>query len=307
LGEHIQQWRPNLPVIGIVAAVLVIGSILYVIFSGEDTSSAMGWQSYYAAYGEPKVDEALKQVTEKQKDSLPGRWAKLALADQELRQAVFQLGQNPKEAKATLARVEKSLKEWDGATTEPDLRTRVRMSLAKLYETQNKLEEARKYYGDIVSDKNEKDGTFSKVAARGLKRLGPGSDVHDVLAWLDKQDTSKRTKPPAGGGFDFGPPEALPERPDLSIPGEMKLGAHPPLGPDFKAPTLPGTDGPLFPKKESPDQPKGETPKTETPKSESKSPPAVPKPVKAAEKSAEPEKKPPSEEKPAAEKKSDIE
>ena len=276
LGEHIQQWRPYFPHIGIVAAVLLAGAVIYIINSGEDTSSATAWQSYYSAYGEPKVEDALKGVAEKQKNTLPGRWAKLALADQEIRQATMQIGQNPKEAKGTLARAEKTLKEAEEGTKEPDLLIRVHMSLAKVYETQNKLEEARKYYGKVAAA--DKDGTFGKAAAKALKRLEPRNDVQDVLAWLDKQDISQRAKP-TGSGFDFGPPESLPERPDLSIPGETKLGSRPSLGPDLKGPTFPGIESPLFPKGETP---MTETPKTDTPKTETKAPPAVPTPVKPA-------------------------
>ena len=110
LGEHIEQWKPHFPVIGVIAGLVLLGGIVYLIaFSGEDMSSAPSWQAYYAAYGEPKVEDALKNVAEGQKGTLAGRWAMLALADQQLRQAMQQLVQNPKLAKTTLEGAEKTL------------------------------------------------------------------------------------------------------------------------------------------------------------------------------------------------------
>jgi hypothetical protein len=320
LADHLEEWRPHFPLIGIVAGVVLVGAIIYLVaFSGEDLSSASSWQAYYAAYGEPKVEEALKNVAEKQKGTPAGRWATLAYADQQLRQATQQLVQNPKEAKTIFDRVEKSLKEAEVGASDKVLLARIHMSLAKTCESANKIEEARKYYAAVITDDGE--GTFGKAAAKALKRLDKGSDVPELIAWLGKQDST--TSPKATGNpFDFGQPEALPERPDLSIPGEMKLGGPSPLGPsplgpsplgpsplgpsplEFKGPAIPGTE---TPDKETP---KSETPKAETPKgSETKSPavptpvkPAVPTPVKPKEeKSAEPEKA--TEEKPAVEEK----
>src|SRR5258706_2029814 len=180
LGDHIQQWRPYFPVIGIGAAVLLVGSIIYIVSSGEDTSTASAWQAYYAAYGEPKAEDALKNVAEKQKDTLPGRWAKLAYADQELRLTTAKLGQDPKEAKAALSRVEKTLKEVESGATEPALLTRVRMSLAKVCESENKIKEAREYYAKVADPKNNEE-TFVKSAAKALNRLETGRGVPELL------------------------------------------------------------------------------------------------------------------------------
>jgi hypothetical protein len=313
LADHLEEWRPHFPLIGIVAGVILVGAIIYLVaFSGEDTSSAPAWHDYYAAYGEPKVEEAMKNVAEKQKGTPAGRWATLAYADQQLRQATQQLVQNPKEAKTILDRVEKSLKEAEAGASDKTLLARVHMSLAKTCESANKIEEARKYYAAVITDDGE--GTFGKAAAKALKRLDKGSDAPELIAWLQTQESTTTPKA-TGNPFDFGQPEALPERPDLSIPGEMKLGGPSPLGSsplgpsplgpsplDFKGPAVPGT--------ETPETPKSETPKAETSKGTETKSPAVPAPVKPAvptpvkpkeEKSAEPEKT--TEEKPAVEEK----
>ena len=310
LGEHIEEWKPHLPLIGIVAGVVLVGFIIYLFaFSGSDTASAPAWQDYYAAFGEPKVEDALKSVAERQKGTPAGNWALLTLADQQLRQVTQQLVQSPKEAKATLDKAVKNLKEAETGASDKALLVRVHTSLAKASETANKLDEARKYYELVAKD--DPEGTFGKSAAKALKRLDKGSDVPELLAWLDKQELESRPKA-TGNPFDMGQRrEPLPERPDLSIPGEMKLDGPSPLGTSPFGPSpldglnLKGTPGA--------EKPKTEIPKTtESDKEGTKeTPPAVPTPVKPtvptpakpAEKSAEPEKK--AEEEKPAEKKAD--
>jgi hypothetical protein len=316
LGEHIEQWKPHFPVIGVIAALLLLGAIVYLVaFSGDDNSSAPAWNAYYTAFGEPKMEDALKSVADKQKGTLAARWAMLALADQQLRQATAELVQNPKNAKTKLKGVETTLKEAEAGASDKALLARVHTSLAKACESANKIEEARKYY-EMVAKTDDPDGTFGKTAAKALKRLEKGSDVPELLAWLDRQELESRPKA-TGGHFDMPGqrPDPLPERPDLSIPGEMKLDGPAPFGPaprgtsplgpspldtpplDLKG--LPGLDKPIT------EPPKTETPKSEAPKTGTEEPktkkPAVPKGVKPAEKVTEPEKKA-EEEKPAEEK-----
>src|SRR5678816_2651673 len=128
LGEHIEQWKPHLPLIGVIAGLVLVGAIGYLMFSGDDTSSAASRQEYYAAYGEPKVEETLKSVAEKHKGKPAARWATLAVADQELRQATQELVQNPKDAKAKLKSAEASLKDVEAETSDKQLLMRIHTS-----------------------------------------------------------------------------------------------------------------------------------------------------------------------------------
>lgn len=281
LAEHIEAWKPHLPLIGIAAAVVLVGFIAYLLmFTGSDMASAPAWQEYYSAFGEPKVEDALKTVADKQKGTLPGRWALLTLADQQLRQVTQQLVQDPKEAKATLEKAIKNLHEAETGPSDTALLIRVHTSLAKASETANELDDARKYYGLVAKD--DPDGAFGKAAVKSLKRLEKGSDVPELLAWLDKQELENRPKA-TGNPFDMGQRrEPLPERPDLSLPGEMKLDGPASHGPNPLGPSpfdnldtkgLPGLE-----------KPKTESPKTTEPGEEGSktSPPAVPTPVKPA-------------------------
>jgi len=302
LGEHIEQWKPHLPLIGGGAVIVLVGFVIYLFAtSGGDSASAPAWQEYYAAFGEPKVEDALKTVAEKQEKTLAGRWARLTLADQQLRQVTQQLVQSPKEGKATLEKAVKNLTEAADGASDKALLARVNMSLGKASETANKLDDARKYYGLVAKD--DPEGTFGKSAVKALKRLDKGSDVPELLAWLDKQELESRPKP-TGSPFDMGGGrrEPLPERPDLSIPGEMKLDGPSPLGPNPLGPSpLDGLDFKGLPGIE---KPKAETPKSTEPAKEApKTTPAVPTPVKPAVPTpVKPEEKA-AEEKPAADEK----
>lgn len=315
LGEHIEEWKPHFPVIGGIAVLVLVGAVIYLFaFSGDNNSSAPAWSAYYSAFGEPKLDDALKNVAEKQKGKPAARWALLALADFQLRQATQELMQKPTEAKAKLKVVEATLKEAAEGASDKALLARVHTSLAKVSETANKLDEARKYY-ELVATKDDPEGTFGKAAAKSLKRLGKGSDVPELLAWLDTQELGSRFKAPSNPMEMMGGQrrEPLPERPDLSIPGEMKLdgpGGKSPLGPSPLGPS-PLDETPPLDLKGLPglDKPATETPKTGTEEPKTKTPavpkpvkPAVPMPVKPAEeKKTDEEKK--IEEKPAEEKK----
>jgi hypothetical protein len=308
LGEHIEEWKPHFPMIGVVAALLLLGAVIYLVaFSGDDNSSAPAWSAYYTAFGEPKVEDALKSVAENQRGTLAARWALLALADQQLRQATQELVQNPKDAKTKLKGVEATLKEAEAGASDKALLARVHTSLAKASESAGKIDEARKYY-ELVAKTDDPEGTFGKAAVKSLKRLEKGSDVPELLAWLNTQELESRPKA-TGNPFDMMGQrrEPLPERPDLSIPGEMKLDGPAPFGP---APRGTGRLGPSQLDTPPVDLdlkglPGLDTPKTETPKAGTEEPktkkPAVPKGVKPAEKGTEPEKKP-AEEKPAEEK-----
>ena len=295
LGAHLEEWKPHFPLIGGIAVIVALGAIIYLLaFSGDDNSSAPSWAAYHSAFGDPKVEDALKTVAEKQKGTQAGRWAMLALADQQMRQATQELVQNSTGAKTKLASVETILIEAETGSNDKAFLARVHTSLAKVSESANKIEQARKYY-QLVATKDDPDGTFGKAATKSLKRLDKGSDVPELLAWLDTQEVAAPDSKSSGNPFDFGQRrEPLPERPDLSIPGEMKLDGPKggsPLGPspldtlplDLKG--LPGLDKPAAetPKEESPK----EEPKTKAPAVPKAVKPAVPTPVKPAEKKEE--------------------
>ncbi len=294
IGDKIELLKPyGLGILVGVVALAALGLSYVFFFSGEDTSSAASWQVYFSAYGEPKPSEALKDAAKKEKGTPAGNWATLAYAEGEVQGLVFQQIQDPKAAKEAVKDAEPALKEVVESAQDDLLKIRAQFSLAKLYESVGRIEESRKLYEEVA--KAEKDSTIGKAAAKGVKRLSAGSQVPDLIAWLAKQDAP--TKPAAPSNpFDFGPPEALPERPNLSIPSEMKFGEEgSPFGPSNKDPLFPA-ESPLGPKPG--DNPPAETPADE-PKTTEEEKPAVEKPVETTPAEEKPAEEKPAEEKPA--------
>ena len=307
LAEKIDLLKPyaiQLTVGGLIALAAIVGAIVY--FAQENTSSARGWQAYFTAFGEQKVEEALKAAIDKPEvRGTPAElWARLAYADRQFGIAAFQAAQDPTEAKAALADAEKALMEIEDKTKDPMILERCRFSLARVYETQNKLNKAREYFQKVAE--SSQDSAVGKAAAEAVKRLEPKGEVTQVIGWLAEQKPPPKKTP--GSGLDsifegmgpFGPGPTLPERPNLNLPGTGSPFGAKAGGIDF------GRDDPLGTKGTEPppidlkqagggDAKEKAKPATETPATE-KGPPAEP---------AKPASEKASNEKPASEKPSD--
>lgn len=267
LNEKLEFARPyatQIAVVGLVALVAIIGSIYY--FSQADTVGPKAWHAFMSAYGEPrqKMADALMEVYEKQevRGTSAELWARLAYADAKSELAAFKAVQDSAEAKSALVEAEKALLPIEEKTSDPALLARCRFSLARIYETQNKLDKAREYYKKVID--GSKDSALGKAAATAAARLDPQGQAAQVIGWLAEQKPLP-TKTPGSTdsildslGPGFGPSPTLPERPNLSIPGtESPFGASG-AGIDF------GRDNPLGVKGTTPelDAPKGTEPDT---------------------------------------------
>jgi len=299
LGDKIELLKPytiQLTVGGLIVAAAIVGAVIY--FAQTNPTGARGWEAYFTAFGDQKVEESLKAVIDKPdvKGTPAELWARLAYADRQFGISAFQAAQDPAEAKSALADAEKALVEIEGKTKDPMILERSRYSLARVYETQNKLNKARDYYQKVAE--SSKDTPVGKAAAAAIERLNPKGEVTQVIGWLSEQKPLPKKSP--GSGFNpflddlspFGPGPTLPERPNLSLPGtESPLGARG-AGIDF------GRDEPLGTKSSA----DVGTPTDPARKSESE--PAVgEKPAEKPGAEKPPEK--PTDEKPAAEKSPD--
>ncbi|HUE69405.1 MAG TPA: hypothetical protein VMP01_00840 [Pirellulaceae bacterium] len=269
LADKIEILRPygtQLAVGGLVAAAVLVGAIYY--FSRTDTVAPRAWQAYFAAFGEPKVADALKLAYEKKEyeGTTAELWARLSYADQRFQFASVQGGQDSQEAKTALADAEKALMEIVDKTSDPMLLARIRFTLARVYESQHKPNKAREFYQQIVEA--GKETALGKRAAAAITRLDPSGETTAVLAWLAEQKPVIR--PPGGSnpfldgfgsqfGGGFGQQPTLPERPNLSLPGtgspfrpsgsgDIDFGRDDPLGtkgtePEGTAPDLNAPQG----------------------------------------------------------------
>ncbi len=267
LAEKVEVLKPygtQLAVAGLVAVAAIIGAIYY--FSQADTVTPRSWQAYFAAFGEDdKAAEALKEVFETKphvKGTSAELWARLSYADQRFQFAAVQLAQDAQEAKEALSDAEKALTPIEGKTRDPLLLARSRYSLARIYETQNKLNKARDYYQKVAE--SGKDTALGKRAAEAVKRLAPDSEASQVLAWLAEQKPPTTKGPGSGSSFfdsfgsGFGQEPTLPERPNLNLPG-----AGSPFGPSGSGGIDFGRDDPLGSKGTAPE---GDAPALDAPK-----------------------------------------
>jgi predicted negative regulator of RcsB-dependent stress response len=308
--EVVKPYGTQLAVGGLIAAAVLVGAIYY--FSQSDTVTPRAWQAYFSAYGEDKVADALKDTYVKPPVSgtTAELWARLSYADQRFQFASLQGGQDSQEAKTALADAEKSLAEIVDKTSDPLLLARIRYSLARIYESQNKPNKAREYYKQIVDA--GKDTALGKRAAEAIRRLNPDGEVVAVLAWLAEQKPLTKTPgsnspfdslgPGFGGLGGFGQQPTLPERPNLNLPGTSPFGPSGADGIDFGREAPPGTKG-KEPEGAAPDlnAPQSNDPATKSgvgEKGEVEKPPGKkavepadpPEDKPAAEKSAEPAK-----------------
>ena len=249
LGDKVEALKPystQLAIGGIVLVAAIAAAAYY--FGQSSTPGARGWQAFLTAYseGEQKTTEALKEAAEKAevKGTPAEVWALLAYADRKFERVAFMSAQDPQEAKADLAEAEKALIEVEKQAKGIAL-TRCRFALGKVYETQNKPEQAREYYQKVAE--TAKDTAIGKAAAEAARRLAPGSEAVQIIDWLAEQKPPERgTTAPGGNPFmpELGPgfgrgAQPLPERPNLDLPGESPFREGAASGLDF------GRDDPL--------------------------------------------------------------
>ena len=272
LAEKIDVLKPfatHLTVAAIIVVAAIAGAIYF--FSQNSTGGARAWATYFAAFGEQKVDEALKDAIEKPEvTGTPAElWARLAYADRQFGLAAFQAAQDPAEAKLSLANAEKTLVEIEDKTKDPALLSRARFTLGRVYETQNRLEQAREYYQKVAE--SSKDTAIGKASAAAVKRLDPQGEVSQVIGWLAEQKPPPKKTPGTGtdsifeGLPGFGPEPTLPERPNLNLPGADSPFGSTGTGLDFGRDDPVGLKGTPAGTKEpdDADAPKSEAPKTD--------------------------------------------
>ena len=220
LGAQMETYQPHATAILLGAVALlaaVIGSIWY--FGTEDSASAQGWSKYFAAVNDREPAKVLETLVSQRTGTPAAQWALQAAGDMLVSQGAAMLHTDRAEAQKLLQRAEASYKQIENAT-DPMLKSRARLGLAKVYESLCKPEEARKYY-DLVAEAN-KNEAIGKAARADAKRLKDARQVA-FLEWFAKQEP-KRPAPLSGlGGGLPGLPSSLPDRPDISLPGGAGL------------------------------------------------------------------------------------
>jgi hypothetical protein len=237
LGERMQTIQPHATAIALGAVALFAAVIIAIRYFGmEDSASAQGWSKYFNAVNDREPTKVLEKLATQSAGSKPSLWAHQAMADMQLSQGAAMLHTDRSEAQKLLQKAEASYKHIENAS-DPMLKTRARLGLAKVYESLCKPEEARKYY-EMVAEAGRSEA-IGKAAAEDAQRLKNSRQVA-FLEWFAKQQP-KRPAPMSGLGGGLGGLPNLPDRPDISPPiglGLDNLGAGLPaeVTPAFPAP-----------------------------------------------------------------------
>jgi tetratricopeptide (TPR) repeat protein len=298
VGHQIEDVKPHfvpILVVSLTVVAVIVGVFLY--FGSQSSVSASAWNAYFSAFSEREAEAAFSKVIKDQQGNDAALWARQSLADVKLAEGDAQLFRDRKQAEESLSEAERLYKEIVDAAPGPMLLARARYGLARVYESQCKPEEARKYYDLVV--KSPSDSGLEETAARSYQRLGDKRNV-ELLAWFAKQ--TPKPPPAMGSPFDnpAGPGASLPARPDISIPEGFGVG-EPAIGNTPGAPAIGGK--PLIeqkPEDRQPAEPKADA-KPAEPKADAKpaEPKADVKPAEQPKADAKPAEQPKADAKPA--------
>jgi hypothetical protein len=242
LGETASNVKPhaNGVIAGLaVLAAIVLGSIWY--FSGEAASSSRAWSEYFDAFNTREPQKVLQTLANEHSSGKASWWAQLAVADMNLGEGASLLYSDRENAKKHLDSAKDAYLKVE-ASTDPMLKNRARLGLAKVHESLCEPAKALTYYQQVAD--SEKDSAIGKAAAADAKRMKDSREVA-FLEWFVAQ-TPKRPAPlPGVGGNMPGLPSSLSDQPDFGMPklgvDQFGAGSVAPASATFPAP---GTGAP---------------------------------------------------------------
>jgi tetratricopeptide (TPR) repeat protein len=230
MGKKIEKVKPyiNLIVLGVLVAILLVVAILFFFNRGKQ-QDAQAWRSYTIEANKRERDPAaLTKVAQSDPDSPAHLWALQAAADTQRDKGIDLLYEERSEG----------LKELDEAVQlyeevlrrgkdEPFLQRRARYGLAKALESKGDIDAAIKQYTDLETAAGEY--AVGKDAKRQIARLEHQKEFYKSFAEFNPADRDS-----------VGQTTLLPERPDITFPGDfLSL----PNRPDISFPDGSGASG----------------------------------------------------------------
>ncbi len=191
------------------AAVVVFGVVKYLSVRSQE-NVIDSWNLYLQAStsNTPENNAELAKLIEQYPDSTAARWSQLFLADQALNEGIEKLFQNRTEANEKLAQAEKHYQAVQQSGSDPLLMERATLGLARVYESQVKLDPARQEYQRLLKD--WPNGAFARTAEERFNDLNQPS-TKDFYDWFANNE------PKGTGTNSLGTPGARPDF-DLSEP-----------------------------------------------------------------------------------------
>lgn len=224
-------------------AVAVLIAVGVYLSNRSASQTARAWQEYFMATGGENTDRLQELAT--RLDTAPaGKWARLRLADQQLQQGTTELFQDPAGAHKLLADARGNYHWLTQNAHDKLLEAQATLGLAKTFESEDKLPEAREQYERLA--KEFSDTVYAREARNRLSDLDKQS-TRQFYDWFAQREAK------ASASKEPGIPGLKPKFDSSNLPGsegDIKF-EHAPTG------EQPAADGgpSIMPQAKKPDVP----------------------------------------------------
>jgi len=307
LGEKIEEVTPySRAIVAGVIAILALVAVTVIWNRRSHAQEEAAWNDYFAAFSHARdpgfgrdsrmrpvredLIEDLRNVATKYPGRAGGIWARLTLGNMRLDAGIDNLFKDRETSKEELEDATKNFEMAFSASSDPAVREQATLGLARTYEAEGNLTEARKNYEKMV--KNWPNGIYTDEAKQRIEDLSQ-KPTEQFYAWFEKLERKPDTSKP------FRDPMFPPGHPPIKNPSFQPLD-----GSSFSIPRdapvtgdVPAADGKKpAEEKKADDKPaedkKGEEKKpAETKPDDKKSAEKEPAKEQGDEKAKEPEKK----------------
>ncbi|HEX4148207.1 MAG TPA: hypothetical protein VHY20_04430 [Pirellulales bacterium] len=198
LAEKVVQAKEHAGVIwATVLGVVVLVSVGMYMSRRSANQTAVAWEEFFNASSSGNADQ-LRRLADAAPDSEAGKWARLGLADQSLQQGIDQLFQDPTAARKSLIGAVESYRWVREHGGDKLLEERAALGLAKAYESQDKLPEARQEYEKLL--KAWPDSVFASEAKHRLQDLDKKS-TREFYDWFAQREVRSLDNEPGVPGL----------------------------------------------------------------------------------------------------------
>jgi tetratricopeptide (TPR) repeat protein len=309
LGEKIEEVTPySRTITAVVVGILALIAVMVIYNNRSNATEEAAWTAYFVALDHSReagftrdgrtrnvradlLDDLTKVTTAYPKQAA-GSWARLTMASMQLDQGIEDLFKDRETSKEELEDATKNFEKVLAASNDSSLKEQATLGLARTYEAESNLDEARKYYEKMV--KSWPNGIYIAEAKKRLADLSNPS-TKEFYSWFASQETKPSKLDPFGGmNFPGHPPMKNPSFPPLdagsfSIPSDFPAKTDPAKTDAGKAPVTsddPTTDGKKDGAEKKPADTKADEKKVDDKKADAKEPAKekAPEPTKEEEK-----------------------
>lgn len=213
----------------VVAVAVIAGLYAYQRYQSAAREAQL-WDSYFRAYDLGGAKE-MADLAEKYGETLAGQWARLNLADTELAEGTSQLFEDRAKATESLGKAVDHYQRLRKSAREPALQERATLGLARAYESQGRLEQAREEYKQLLA--RWPNGVYADFVQSRLADLERDSTkaFYDWFARQEKKSPVAGEPGTPGHRLPFDPGSLPAEPPDVGSSihfGQPKPPASPP-------------------------------------------------------------------------------